>query len=167
MNAVAVPGLGDMVGTTGELGLDLATTAVPNLVLAATEMETVSDLLNTGAAPSRIDLVDKEGTAETVRDETVRPTGAVPSLEERRDTICQTILSGVENVPSTEGLTGTGSDSNGRTMPNRNPEMPNRKVRMMKKNRNEGYNLNYWSLWWRRMEREGVKEGADRRVLSM
>jgi hypothetical protein len=95
----------------------------------------------------------------------MRPTGAVPSLEEGGATNCQlqTILSGVEKV-----LTGSGSDSNGRTMPNPNPEMPgtNRKKRM-KKNKNEGYNLNCWSLWWRRMEREGVKKGVDRHVLSM
>ena len=63
--------------TWWELLVSWATTAMPNLVLVATEMETI------------------------------RPTGAVPSLEERRDTICQTILSGVENVPSTEGLTAT------------------------------------------------------------
>jgi hypothetical protein len=44
MNTGAVPGLGDVKGTTYELGLDLAITAMPNLVMVATEMKTVSNL---------------------------------------------------------------------------------------------------------------------------
>ena len=53
--------------------------------------------------------------------------------------------------------------------PNLNPEMtrPKQKVKLMKKKKNEGYNLNSRSLWWRRMERGGVKEEAARRVLSL
>jgi hypothetical protein len=41
---------------------------------------------------------------------------------------------------------------------------PMQKVKLMKKKKPEGYNLNCWSLWWRRMERERVKEEVDRRV---
>ena len=72
--------------------------------------------MNTGVASSRIDLVDMEGTAGTGKDETGRPNGAVPSLDEGGNTKYQprvshgngehqTILSGVEKVPSTDGLT--------------------------------------------------------------
>ena len=50
-----------------------------------------------------------------------------------------------------------------------NTEMPRpmQNVKLMKKKKPEGYNLNCWSLWWRRMEREGVKEEVDRRVQAM
>ena len=126
MNTGAVPGLGDVEGTTGDLGWHLATTAMPNLVMVVTETEAVPNLLNTGVASSRIDLVDMEGTAGTGKDETGRPNGAVPSLDEGGNTKYQprvshgngehqTILSGVEKVPSTDGHTGNGSD---RTLPN-------------------------------------------------
>ena len=41
-------------------------------------------------------------------------------------------------------------------------------ARSRKKVRKElDFNLNYWNLWWKRMEREGLKEGVERMVTNM
>ena len=37
----------------------------------------------------------------------------------------------------------------------------------MKKRKDTDYNLNCWNLWWKRMEREGLKEMVDRKVMGM
>ena len=36
-----------------------------------------------------------------------------------------------------------------------------------RKRKEMDYNLNCWNLWWKRMEREGMKEGLDRRLVNL
>ena len=52
------------------------------------------------------------------------------------------------------------------TTPNPNTTVPGSGPNKMKK-KGMDYNLNCWNLWWKRMEREGVKEGVDRKVMNL